>query len=129
MLKLIQLKKMSLSELSVVEKEELIVSLAALICADGSVATSKENLDTLIEKSGNKVDSYWTAIFASHLEGKNVLDMIASGVSAAAAPAAAGAAAASTDAPAEEKKEEEEEEEEDLGGAGGLFGGDDDDDW
>ena len=118
---------MSFTELPTIQKEELIVSLASLILADGEVAVNKDNLDTLVEKSGNSIAPYWTALFAAHLEGKNVLDMIASGVSAA--PAAAAAAASTDAAPAEEKKEEEEEEEEeDLGGAAGLFG-DDDDDW
>ena len=75
-------------EMSVIEKEELIVSLAALICADAKVEITvcrsfslmmvqKENLDNLVKESGNKIAAYWTTVFAANCEGKDILDCLA----------------------------------------------------
>ncbi|KAK8818391.1 60S acidic ribosomal protein p1 [Blastocystis sp. ATCC 50177/Nand II] len=114
-------------DMSTLEKQELIVSLAALICADAKVEINKENLDKLVSAAGCKVESYWTAVFGSAFEGKDLLEILAAPGVGAAAPAAAASAEAAAPA-AEEKKEEEEEEEEDVDmSGGGLFGGDDDD--
>ena len=120
--------------MSTIEKEELIVSLATLICADAKVevtvtlsicllSTQKENLDKLVKESGNKIAPYWTAVFAANCNGKDILDLLAAPGRVCEMSLSVGAGAA-----AEEKKEEEEEEEDiDMSG-GGLFG-DDDDDW
>ncbi|KNB45833.1 ribosomal protein RPP1 [Blastocystis sp. subtype 4] len=114
--------------MSTIEKEELIVSLATLICADAKVEVTKENLDKLVKESGNKIAPYWTAVFAANCNGKDILDLLAApGAGAAAAPAAG--AAATEAAPAAEEKKEEEEEEEDIDMSGGGLFGDDDDDW
>ena len=124
--------------MSTIEKEELIVSLATLICADAKVevtvtlsicllSTQKENLDKLVKESGNKIAPYWTAVFAANCNGKDILDLLAApgrvcemSLSVGAGPAAA---------PAAEEKKEEEEEEEDIDMSGGGLFGDDDDDW
>ncbi|KAK8828028.1 60S ribosomal protein P1 [Blastocystis sp. ATCC 50177/Nand II] len=114
-------------DLSATEKEEFIVTLATLICADAKVEVTKDNLDKLIKASGNTIAPYWTMVFASHLGGKDILDLLAApGVGAAAPAAAATAAPAAEEKKEEEKEEEEEEEDVDMSG-GGLFGGDDDD--
>ncbi|KAK8802802.1 ribosomal protein RPP1 [Blastocystis sp. subtype 4] len=112
--------------MSTVEKEELAISLAALICADAKVELTKDNLDKLVKASGNTIAPYWSMVFASNLAGKDLLDMIAAPGVGAAAPAA-GTAPAAEEKKEEEAKEEEEEEDIDMSG-GGLFG-DDDDDW
>ena len=112
--------------MSTLEKQELIVSLATLICADAKVEINKENLDKLVSAAGCKVESYWTSIFGSALNGKDILDILAAPGVGAAAPAAAAAAAPAEEAKEEAKEEEEEEEDVDMSG-GGLFGGDDDD--
>ena len=75
-------------EMSVIEKEELIVSLATLICADAKVEMTvgqsfvmlilqKDNLDALVKESGNKIAAYWTTVFAANCEGKDILDCLA----------------------------------------------------
>ena len=127
-------------EMSTIEKEELIISLATLTLVDAKVEVSvcfllvlmreqKENLDKIVKESGNKIAPYWSAVFASNCAGKDLLDVLAAPGAGAAAPAA-GAAPAGAAAAAEEKKEEEEEEEEEVDmSGGGLFGGDDEDDW
>ncbi|CBK21523.2 uncharacterized protein [Blastocystis hominis] len=115
--------------MSTIEKEELIVSLAALLCADAKVEVSKDNLDAVIKASGNKIAPYWTAVFGGCCPGMDILDVLAApGAGAAAAPAA-GAAAPAAEEKKEEAKEEEEEEEEDIDMSGGGLFGDDDDDW
>lgn len=37
----------------------------------------KENLDKLVSAAGCKVESYWTSIFGSALNGKDILDILA----------------------------------------------------
>lgn len=115
-------------EMSTIEKEELIVSLAALLCADAKVEVSKENLDLVVKASGNKIADYWTTVFGANCSGKDLMDILAApgAGAAAAAPAASTAAAAPTE---EKQEEEEEEEEEDIDMSGGGLFGDDDDDW
>ena len=137
-------------EMSATEKEEFIISLAVLICADAKVEITvlsfifflscrKKILISLLRNL--VIPLLLTGQLSSLLILEiriflNVLlllvfifyeSVIFLGVGAAAAPAAA---AASTEAaPAEEKKEEEEEEEEDVDMSGGGLFGDDDDDW
>ena len=138
-------------EMSATEKEEFIISLAVLICADAKVEITVFSFifflncrkKTLISLLRNLVIPL---LLTGQLSSLLILEIriflnvllllvfifyesvIFLGVGAAAAPAAA--AAASTEAaPAEEKKEEEEEEEEDVDMSGGGLFGDDDDDW
>ena len=137
-------------EMSATEKEEFIISLAVLICADAKVEITVLSFifflncrkKTLISLLRNLVIPL---LLTGQLSSLLILEIriflnvllllvfifyesvIFLGVGAAAAPAAA---AASTEAaPAEEKKEEEEEEEEDVDMSGGGLFGDDDDDW
>jgi len=49
---------MSLANLTQSRREELIVSLAALLISDCKVEISEENLNTVISSSGNTVPSY-----------------------------------------------------------------------
>ena len=137
-------------EMSATEKEEFIISLAVLICADAKVEITVLSFifflncrkKTLISLLRNLVIPL---LLTGQLSSLLILEIriflnvllllvfifyesvIFLGVGATAAPAAA---AASTEAaPAEEKKEEEEEEEEDVDMSGGGLFGDDDDDW
>ena len=137
-------------EMSATEKEEFIISLAVLICADAKVEITVFSFifflncrkKTLISLLRNLViPLLLTGQLSSLLILEiriflNVLLLLVFifyesvmflGVGAAAAPAAA--AAATEAAPAEEKKEEEEEEEEEVDMSGGGLFGDDDDDW
>ena len=58
---------MSFAELSGSDKEELIVSLAALLCNDSEVELTEENLSAAVTASGNKIAPYWAAAFGSML--------------------------------------------------------------
>ena len=136
-------------EMSATEKEEFIISLAVLICADAKVEITVFSFifflncrkKTLISLLRNLVIPL---LLTGQLSSLLILEIriflnvllllvfifyesvIFLGVGAAAAPAAAATTEA---APAEEKKEEEEEEEEDVDMSGGGLFGDDDDDW
>jgi len=116
-----------LSDLSGHKKEELLASLAILVLADGEKDVSVENINALLEKSGNAKSDLFANAFSGLAKGRNVMDMMNLGGGGG----GGGAAAAGADAGAsEEKKEEEEEEEEEEEVAlGGALGGGDDDGW
>ena len=115
-----------LSDLSGHKKEEMLASLAVLVLADGEKDISLDNVNTLLEKSGNAKGSYFASAFVNLLAGRKALDM----VNLSGGGGGGGVAASSGDAAAaEEKKEEEEEEEEEEVAMGNLMGGGDDDGW
>ena len=137
-------------EMSATEKEEFIISLAVLICADAKVEITVLSFIFFLNcRKKTLISLLRNLVIPLLLTGQlssllilairiflNVLLLLVFifyesvmflGVGAAAAPAAA--AATTEAAPAEEKKEEEEEEEEDVDMSGGGLFGDDDDDW
>ena len=137
-------------EMSATEKEEFIISLAVLICADAKVEITVFSFIFFLNcRKKTLISLLRNLVIPLLLTGQlssllilairiflNVLLLLVFifyesvmflGVGAAAAPAAA--AATTEAAPAEEKKEEEEEEEEDVDMSGGGLFGDDDDDW
>jgi len=121
---------MSLANLSQSKREELIVSLAALLLADCKLNISEENLNNVISTSGNSVPPYLPALFANFLSKTGGVESFLGAPSAGAVSTGAGAVSTST-APAVSKQEKEEpkkEEEsaEDLGGMD-MFGGSKDD--
>ena len=99
--------------------------------------TQAENIKSVLEAVGAESDDEKIERLLADLEGKNVEELIKSGLDklvsiptgGAAAPAAGAAAPAGEEKKEEEKKEEEEEEEEDIDMSGGGLFGDDDDDW
>eukprot|EP01007_Sphenomonas_quadrangularis_P000640 NODE_1492_length_853_cov_195.090796_g1237_i0.p1 GENE.NODE_1492_length_853_cov_195.090796_g1237_i0~~NODE_1492_length_853_cov_195.090796_g1237_i0.p1 ORF type:complete len:133 (-),score=50.18 NODE_1492_length_853_cov_195.090796_g1237_i0:317-715(-) len=119
------------------EKDELLVTFAALILNDDKAPITAENITKLIKAAGAEVEPYWPKLFASLLEGQDVTKLLlnAGGGGGGGAPAAAGGetkeesgkggekgkAAGKAEAGkkgGKEKKpepEEEKEEEEDMG--------------
>jgi ribosomal protein L12E/L44/L45/RPP1/RPP2 len=122
---------MTLSALPQSERDELAVTLAALLLHDGGAEITADKINVVLSAAGiSGVASYLPGMFASLLAKSKVDDLIASstapggGSSSGAAPAGA-AAPAAAGAKKEEKKEEKKaakEEEVDVGG-GDLFGG------
>eukprot|EP00928_Gymnodinium_smaydae_P072551 TRINITY_DN558_c0_g1_i1.p1 TRINITY_DN558_c0_g1~~TRINITY_DN558_c0_g1_i1.p1 ORF type:complete len:123 (-),score=53.61 TRINITY_DN558_c0_g1_i1:92-460(-) len=110
------------SELSGSERDELLVTYAALVLHDDGSEISAAKLNSLITAAGAKVEPYWPTIFAKLLAGKNVDDFLQLGgggvgpaVGGAGATAAAGGDGAAGASSKEDKKAvEEEEEEEDM---------------
>eukprot|EP01138_Halocafeteria_seosinensis_P011769 gb/GECG01012027.1/.p1 GENE.gb/GECG01012027.1/~~gb/GECG01012027.1/.p1 ORF type:complete len:125 (+),score=38.58 gb/GECG01012027.1/:1-375(+) len=122
---------LTLSELSTNEKEDMVVSLATLICHDAGIERNADNINALAKATNNQIQPFWGYLFTKLLEGKDVDDILMK--PSMAAPAAGGAApaggagGAAGGAAAEE--EEAEESEESAGGAGGgLFDSDSDSD-
>jgi len=92
------------SALSKTQKDELVVTYAALLLNDGELEITEEKLNKVISASGNSVEGYWPGLFAKALKGRNINDLISN--AAAAAPVAASApVAAGNAAPVETKKE------------------------
>ena len=92
------------SALSKTQKDELVVTYAALLLHDGELEITEEKLNKVISASGNSVEGYWPGLFAKALKGRSVNDII-SNAAASAAPATAAPVASGKAAPAEAKKE------------------------
>ena len=93
----------AVSALSKAQKDELVVTYAALLLSDGELEITEEKLNKVISASGNSVEGYWPGLFAKALKGRDINDLISN--AAAAAPVAAAPVAAGKAAPAETKKE------------------------
>merc|ERR1719375_120394 len=113
------------SEIPQAQKDELLMTYAAMIIADSGVDMTAANMEKVIKAAGGKVDSFLPKLFCKTLEGKELKTYI----DAAGKPGAGGggggggaAAAAGGDAPAAEAKKEEVEEEEEEDMDFDLFG-------
>lgn len=49
-------------------KDQLVVSLAALLLSDCGADISAENIDAVVQASGNAVPAYYPTLFASFIE-------------------------------------------------------------
>jgi hypothetical protein len=49
------------------DKDQLVVSLAALILADCGSEITSESLDAIVSSSGNKIPAYYSTLFASFI--------------------------------------------------------------
>ena len=100
------------------EKQELLVTYAALILNDEKIAVSAENIQKLITAAGGTVEPYWPKLFASLLEGRDIGALLLSsgggggGGGGGAAPASGGAAAGGAGGAAKEAEKEPEKEKE-----------------
>ena len=109
------------------ERDELMVTYAALILNDDGVTINADNINKLIKAAGGSVEPYWPSLFANLLQGRDVNELLlnAGAAGPSAGPAGAGGAAAGGDDAAEEAAEEEAEEEEESSSEEmglGLFG-------
>ncbi|CAE8639450.1 unnamed protein product [Polarella glacialis] len=105
------------AEVPQAEKDELFCAYAAMILKDSELDLSEENINKLIKAAGGSIESFFPALFAKMLVGKDLDSMLklGGGGGGGAAPAAGGAAAPAGGAAAEKKAVvEEEEEEEDV---------------
>ncbi|CAE8582782.1 unnamed protein product [Polarella glacialis] len=107
------------AEVPQAEKDELFCAYAAMILKDSELDLSEENINKLIKAAGGSIESFFPALFAKMLVGKDLDSMLklgggGGGGGGGAAPAAGGAAAPAGGAAAEKKAVVEEEEEEDV---------------
>jgi large subunit ribosomal protein LP1 len=108
------------------EKDQLVVSFAALLLHDSGVEISADNISNVVKASGNSVAAYYPTLFATYIEKAGGVDKFLVGPSAGgAAPAASGSApAAAGGAPAKKEEEKPKVEEVDaLDGGMDMFGG------
>eukprot|EP01006_Ploeotia_vitrea_P031149 TRINITY_DN63446_c0_g2_i1.p3 TRINITY_DN63446_c0_g2~~TRINITY_DN63446_c0_g2_i1.p3 ORF type:complete len:115 (+),score=74.03 TRINITY_DN63446_c0_g2_i1:68-412(+) len=105
------------------EKDELLVTYAALILNDDKAPITDENINKLIKAAGADVAPFWPKLFADLLKDRDIGDLLLSGAGAVGAAPAGGAAAggAAEEAAAEPEKEESEEEESDADMGFSLF--------
>ncbi|CAN0206478.1 unnamed protein product, partial [Hapterophycus canaliculatus] len=59
---------MSLSELPATQKNDMVVSLAALLLEDAGSELSAENLSAVAAATKNELPGYYPALFAAMLE-------------------------------------------------------------
>jgi len=65
-----------------VEKEQLVISMAALLLSDCGTELSAENLSSVITASNNSVPTYYPALFAGFFEKSGGVKSFLAGPSA-----------------------------------------------
>jgi hypothetical protein len=58
------------------DKDQLVVSLAAIVCASSGQDVSADNINAVISGSGNSVAAYWAPLFATACEKAGGIDEI-----------------------------------------------------
>jgi len=118
-----------MNNLTKAQKDEYATAFSILALYDGGAEISSEQINTLLEATGNtEVEAFYPIIFANFLSNPEKLgkliaapgDLLGGGGGGG---GGAGAAAVEEAAPAKEE-EKEEEVEMDLGGGMDMFGGD-----
>ena len=67
---------MDLSKMTKAEKDEMIVTNAAIMLHDDGLEISAEKLSKIIKESGNEVEPYWPMLFAKALKGQDIDAML-----------------------------------------------------
>merc|ERR1711957_495506 len=107
----------NMNKLTKDQKDEYATSFAALALYDGGADISSEQINTLLEATGNKdVAAFYPIIFANFLTEAKISQMIISPVSGGGGGGGGGGA------DVEEEKEEEKEEVEEAPPAVDMFG-------
>lgn len=104
-----------------VDKDQLVVSLAAIVCGSSGQDVSADNINAVISGSGNSVAAYWAPLFASACEKAGGIDKMyptagGGGGGGSSAPAASSAPVAVVEKPKEEEVDA-------LAGGMDMFGG------
>ena len=92
------------SALSKQQKDELVVTYAALLLHDGELEITEEKLNKVISASGNQVEGYWPGLFAKALRGKDIGALLSNAGSGSGPAPVAVAAAGPAKAEAKEEK-------------------------
>uniref|UniRef100_A0A7S4MYK7 60S acidic ribosomal protein P1 n=1 Tax=Odontella aurita TaxID=265563 RepID=A0A7S4MYK7_9STRA len=117
-----------MNKLSKDQKDEFAVSFAILALYDGSAEVTSEQINNLLEATGNtEVAPFYPIIFSNFLSTpEKIAEMIASPGAGGGGGGGGGAGGdAGGEAVEEEKEEEAEEEEAEIGGGMDMFGGED----
>lgn len=63
-------------------KNNLVVSLAAILLSDSNLDISQENIDSVVTASGNTIPSYYSALYANYIEKAGGVERFFAGPSA-----------------------------------------------
>lgn len=63
-------------------KNNLLVSLAAILLSDSNLDISQENIDSVVTASGNTIPSYYSALYANYIEKAGGVERFLAGPSA-----------------------------------------------
>ena len=103
-------------------KDQLAVTLAALILHDDKSDVTADAINRILQSANVKVAAYWPMLFAKALEGKNVGDFLTVSTGGS-APAQGNAPVAEAKGPAKVEKQPEPVEEVEMDmDMGDLFG-------
>lgn len=69
------------------DKDQFVTALAALVVADAGADITAENINAVINGSGNSVAAYWAPMFASSIEKAGGIEKFFSGPGGGGAPA------------------------------------------
>ena len=58
------------------QKSQYAVVFSCLCLQDAGLELNEENLNSVIQNSGNEVEAYWPGLFLNALEGKDIKDML-----------------------------------------------------
>jgi ribosomal protein L12E/L44/L45/RPP1/RPP2 len=56
------------------DKDQFVTALAALVVADAGVDVTADNINAVINGSGNSVAAYWAPMFAASIEKAGSID-------------------------------------------------------
>eukprot|EP00475_Leptophrys_vorax_P017222 TRINITY_DN2384_c0_g1_i1.p1 TRINITY_DN2384_c0_g1~~TRINITY_DN2384_c0_g1_i1.p1 ORF type:complete len:122 (-),score=44.28 TRINITY_DN2384_c0_g1_i1:79-444(-) len=101
------------------EKEELSVTMAALILHSDKVQITEDNLEKIVSAAGGSVQPFWFKLFADLLHGKDIGELLlSSGGGGIAAPAPSSAPATGGPAPGAGKDKPVDKDEDEADGSG-----------
>ena len=84
---------MAFNQLDKQTHDEYACTFAALALHDDGIEITADKIKKLVEASGNKVESFWPALYAKALNGRNIGELLSGGGGAPAPAGGAGAAA------------------------------------
>uniref|UniRef100_A0A7S3P7L9 60S acidic ribosomal protein P1 n=1 Tax=Amphora coffeiformis TaxID=265554 RepID=A0A7S3P7L9_9STRA len=110
-----------MEKISKEQHDEYATAFAILALYDGGAEMTTDQINALLEATGNEVEPFYPIIFSNFCTPKKLAELIALPSSGGGGGGGGGAAAAGG-AAEEEKEEEKVEEEEAPAGGGDLFG-------
>ncbi len=69
-------------EVTGADKDQLVVSLAAILLHDSKVEVSADNINSVLSSSGNSVPAYYPTLFSTYIEKAGGVEKFFSGPSA-----------------------------------------------
>ena len=64
------------------DKDQFVAALSALVVADSGADITAENINSVVNASGNKIPAYYSTLFATYIEKAGGVDKFLAGPSA-----------------------------------------------